>query len=249
MNTKFLNNFLLFVIIICFISCNNLNKTERDIQENIQETDIIDANIDSNPFVLDKFDTIKLLTPQKKYGKSLMECIWERKSNRSFSITMLSLQQLSDLMWVTYGINRLNDSTRNLTVPSAMALYPLEVYAVLSNGIYSYDIENHLLIPYMKGDFHETTGEQPFVKNAPLNIVIFADFEKYDEKYDQMTDERKLYLASLDAAHCCQNIYLYCASEGLNTVERAMAPSNICEIFKLSDKHLFIIAQTVGLPE
>lgn len=52
-----------------------------------------------------------------------------------------------------------------------------------------------------------------FVKTAPLNLVFIADYKAYngDRKVEA---EKRLLLASLDAGHSTQNVYLYCASEG-----------------------------------
>lgn len=229
------------ILTFTLLSCQN--KVQTKASENKSNEN--EANYE--PLIIDKFDTIKLLTPEKVFGKSLMEAMWLRKTSRSFDANkMLSLRQLSDLMWVTNGINRPDDSTRNRTVPSAMAKYPIQTYAVLANGIYFYSPFEHILIPYIEGDFREQTGGQPFVGIAPLNIVMFADYSVYNIPDREMTEEQKIWFASLDAAHSCQNIYLYCASEGLNTVERAMAPANICKTFNLNENHRFIVAQTIG---
>ena len=228
---------LIFVVLACQ---NNKKNNFSENQEN-------EKKMNYEPLIIEKFDTIKLLVPEKEFGKTLIEAMWLRKSTREYDETkMLSLKQISDLMWVTNGINRPGETTRNRTVPSAMAKYPIQTYAVLANGIYYYCPILHALIPYLEGDFRKLTGGQDFVEKAPLNIVMFADYSVYNMPERTLTEERKLWYAALDAAHSCQNIYLYCASEGLSTVERAMAPENICETFKLNENHRFIVAQTVG---
>lgn len=238
-------NFLIFgLVLISFFSCSNSKVAEKN-QAEIINTDIVEET----PLSLESFDTIKLLMPEKQYGKSLMECIWARKSDREFSDKMLSLRQLSDIMWVSYGINRPDEETRNRTVPSAMALYPFEVYVSLPNGIYFYNVTKHVLEPRVEGDFRKNTGAQSFVEQAPVNICMFVNYDIYDAKKIEISNDKKLILFSLDAAHSCQNIYLYCASEGLNTVERAMAPENINEIFNLGENYKFIVAQTIGYPK
>ncbi|MDR2836538.1 MAG: SagB/ThcOx family dehydrogenase [Bacteroidales bacterium] len=245
-----MKNYFLIITIFAsiLISCQG-NKSEQKTDDSESKA-VCPTDVNDNlPMEITSFDTIKLLTPKTKFGKTLMEAMWLRKTSREYSEKMLSLRQLSDLMWVTNGINRPDDATRNRTVPSAMAKYPIQTYAVLANGIYFYNPEQNLLIPYLEGDFREQTGGQPFVGTAPLNIVLFADYSVYEDPNRQMDDIKKLWFAALDAAHSCQNIYLYCASENLSTVERAMAPENICEIFKLNENHHFIIAQTVGFPK
>jgi len=60
------------------------------------------------------------------------------------------------------------------------------------------------------------TGLQNFVARAPLNLVYVADGQRMS---DISPEERRLY-ASVDAGFIGQNVYLYCASEGLATVFR-----------------------------
>ena len=61
-------------------------------------------------------ETVNLPAVQKTGGMSLMEALQNRQSQRSFSSKELSLQQMSNLLWAAYGINRPNGYR---TVPSA----------------------------------------------------------------------------------------------------------------------------------
>jgi len=59
--------------------------------------------------------------------------------------------------------------------------------------------------------------------------------------------DKRVRLASLDAGHCSQNVYLYCASEGLKCVVRAGAQeTELLKVLKLDDKYQFIVAQKAG---
>jgi Nitroreductase len=89
-------------------------------------------------------------------------------------------------------------------------------------------------------------GLQPFVKTAPLNLVLIADYSKYQGNHP-IPQEKWLYLASLDAGHCTQNVYLYCASEGLQAVVRAGAQEEkLLELLNPGKDHQFVVAQTIG---
>lgn len=192
---------------------------------------------------LNSFDTIRLLQPDLEGGRALMAVMQDRKSDREYAPENLSLKHLSELLWVANGVNRENGKR---TVPSAMARYPLDTYAVLANGIYFYDSAKHELHPVLEGDYRELTGRQPFVNNAPLNIVFIADYKRYDGDR-KLPAEKCLYLASLDAGHCTQNLYLYCASEGLKTVVRAGAQEEaLLQALNLDSNYQFIVAQTIG---
>lgn len=197
----------------------------------------------NKPLDLGTFDTIRLLKPEMENGKLLMKTMQRRKSDRTFATENISLKQLSEILWVANGVNRDNGKR---TVPSAMALYPLETYVFLANGAYLYSPERHILIPIVKGDFRELTTKQGFAEEAPVNVVFIANYNKYDAPR-KVPQEKRLYLASLDAGHSCQNIYLYCAQEGLKTVERAGAKEKeLLECLKLDNNYQFIVAQTIG---
>ena len=227
------------MLTLCLASCSQLTKeSEQNLESQIKKENI-------EPMKLEKFEKIELLTPETTGGISIIEAMHKRHSDREFDTSKnLSLRHLSDILWVANGINRENAKR---TVPSAMAMYPIKTYAVLSNGIYFYDPYQNTLDPVVEGDYRELTGLQDFVYSAPLNVIFIADYNVYDNAKRAIPEEKRLYLASLDAAHSCQNIYLYCASEGLRTVERAGAKENeLLKILNLDNKHQFIVAQTVG---
>jgi len=189
----------------------------------------------NSSMVLTTFDTIKLLAPDTLSGKSLMQAIAHRKSDRQFDSRNISLKHLSEILWVTNGINRANGKR---TVPSAMGLYPLQTYAVLPNGIYFYNPQKHQLEPVVKGDFRSIAGRQTYVDTAPLNILLIAKGKTATDNFSA---------AMLDSGYCGQNVYLYCASEGLKCVVRAGAKeAELLKAMNLEANYKFILAVTVG---
>ncbi len=184
---------------------------------------------------LTTFDTIKLLQPDTLSGKPLMQAISRRKSDREFASRNLSLKHLSEILWVANGINRANGKR---TVPSSMALYPLQTYAVLANGIYFYNPQKHQLEPLVKGDFRNLAGKQTYVDIAPLNLLFIAKAKDVNDNFRG---------AIMDSGYCGQNVYLYCASEGLKCVVRAGAKEvELLKAMNLDSNYKFILAQTVG---
>ena len=189
----------------------------------------------NSSMVLTTFDTIKLLAPDTLSGKPLMQTIAHRKSDRQFDSRNISLKHLSEILWVTNGINRANGKR---TVPSAMGLYPLQTYAVLPNGIYFYNPQKHQLEPVVKGDFRSIAGRQTYVDTAPLNILLIAKGKTATDNFSA---------AMLDSGYCGQNVYLYCASEGLKCVVRAGAKeAELLKAMNLEANYKFILAVTVG---
>lgn len=195
----------------------------------------IQTKQETAPMELTTFDTIQLLAPDTLGGKPLMQAIAHRKTDREFDSRALSLKHLSEILWVANGLNRANGKR---TVPSAMALYPLQTYAVLANGIYFYNPRKHRLEPVLKGDYRELTGLQGFVKNAPLNLLFIAKGKGATDNFLK---------AFMDSGYCGQNVYLYCASEGLKCVVRAGAKeAELLKALNLGANYKFVLAQTVG---
>ena len=65
---------------------------------------------------------------------------------------------------------------------------------------------------------------------------------------DVTPEERRLY-ASVDASFIGQNVYLFCASEGLATVFRgAVDGPKLGQTLKLPEQQFVTFAQTVGYP-
>lgn len=119
----------------------------------------------------------------------------------------------------------------------------IDVYAVMADGVWLYEPKRHVLLPHLSTDIRAQTGLQDFVANAPLNLVYVAHGERM---HDVTPDERRLY-ASVDAAFIGQNVYLFCASEGLATVFRgAVDTVKLGEAMQLGAEQFVTFAQTVG---
>ena len=95
------------------------------------------------------------------------------------------------------------------------------------------------------GDLREQTGSQDFLGVAPVDLVYVADLAKLSEA---SPEDRILYSAA-DAAFISENVYLFCASEGLATVVRGSVDRGaLGAALKLPGQRRVILAQTVGYP-
>jgi SagB-type dehydrogenase family enzyme len=187
---------------------------------------------------------IQLLKPQTEGGRPLMQVLKDRKTSRAFSLEKLPLQTLSNLLWAAFGINRPESGRR--TAPSALNWQEIDLYVVLPEGAYLYDAKNHLLKPVSQGDFRAITGRQPFVREAPVNIIYVADFAKAGQAANE---EKELYSAA-DTGVIVQNVYLFCASEGLATGVRAYIDKSVLsKALQLRPEQKIILAQSVGYPK
>jgi nitroreductase len=186
---------------------------------------------------------VSLPAPRMDGGKPLLRALKERQSSRVFSERRLSDQVLADLLWAAAGINRPDSGKR--TAPSARDWQEIEVYAVTGDGAYCYDAKANTLKGVAAGDFRKQTGVQDFVAVAPLNLVYVADLTKMK---DSKPEDQALYTGA-DAAFISQNVYLFCASEGLATVVRASVDRlALAKALKLPEHKKVVLAQTVGYP-
>jgi SagB-type dehydrogenase family enzyme len=187
---------------------------------------------------------ISLPKPKTEGGKPLMEALRERQSMRAFQSRPLSMEHLSNLLWAAFGINRPDSGKR--TAPSAMNSQEIDIYVVLADAVHIYEAKTHSLVPVLAQDVRAMTGGQEFVKEAPLNLVYVADYAKVNKR---AKDSRQIYAAA-HAGFIGQNVYLYCASEGLGSVFRAgMDRDALRKALKLRDDQEIMSVQTVGYPK
>lgn len=188
--------------------------------------------------------TIKLLAPQIESGKTLMRALKERKSLREFSSKELPLQVISDLLWAANGINRLDSGYH--TAPTAMNLQEIDIYVAKVDGLYLFDAKANVLILVLAEDIRTLTGSQPFVKDAPINLIFVADLSKMSK----MPAEGINFYSGTDTGFISQNVYLYCASAGLATVVRGLIDKPaLSKAMKLRPDQRITLAQTVGFPK
>jgi len=176
---------------------------------------------------------INLPAPNKTGGKPLMEALNDRQTNRDFSDKELSMQTLSDLVWAAWGFNRENKRT----APSSQDRQEIDLYVFLKTGVYFYDAKNQKLIMKVSGNNQEKAGRQPFVEVAPVNFAFVANLDKASNRDAALTD----------CGFISQNIYLFCASEGLISVVRGMYDRNeLHKLLELNEKQEVLLTQTVG---
>jgi nitroreductase len=188
---------------------------------------------------------IKLPKPDMTGGKPLMQALKLRSTARSFSNKMLTDQQLSDLLWAAFGINRPDSGKR--TAPSAVNWQEIDIYVALKSGLFIYDAAKHELTPVMAKDIRAKTGMQGAAAEAPVNFVYVADQERM--KGAPSKDDRLLYSAA-DTGFIAQNVYLYCASEGLSTFVRGLVDKPALSIeMNLRKEQKIILAQSIGYPK
>jgi nitroreductase len=190
---------------------------------------------------------IKLPEPQTDGGRPLMQVLKARQTAREFSPeTKLPAQVLANLLWAADGINR-PDGKR--TAPSAVNWQNIDIYVATADGLYLYDAPHNALKGLLAQDVRGATGAQAFVKSVPLNLVYVADYSKAKTATGSENPNTDTWSAA-GVGFISQNVYLYCASEGLATVVRGMFDREaLGKVLKLRADQKIILTQSVGYPK
>ena len=187
----------------------------------------------------------RILPPVRTHGGlPLIDALRLRHSTREYDNRTLPVRLLSELLWAAFGINR--SETGDRTAPYWRHVMVIDVYVAMADGVWIYAPGQHELLPCLAKDIRALTGLQDFVSEAPVELIYVAHSERM---HDVIAEDRRLY-ASVDAAFIGQNVYLFCASEGLGTVFRgAFDPKKLAQALKLDDKQFVAFVQTIGYPK
>ena len=183
---------------------------------------------------------LQLPPPQTDIGRPLMQALKDRSSTRAFGPQKLSPQTLSNLLWAAFGVNRTASGKR--TAPSAMNWQETTIYLALPDGVYTYNAAQNALDPVSSDDVRAQTGTQGYVKEAAVDLVYVAALARTG----RASAERDLFVGA-DAGVIAQNVYLFCASEGLATVVRgSIDRPALAKVLHLRAEQRITLAQSVG---
>jgi hypothetical protein len=167
---------------------------------------------------------IALPEPDIERGKPLMRSMALRRSTRQFREDDLPLQNVGDLLWAAFGINR-PDGKR--TIPTALNKQNLAVYAAMSSGIWRYLPKSHELELAAWYNLCSLLGD------APLTVGYAAEGR----------------FGPMHAGSAYQNVGLYCASVGLGNVVKATGVDVLKEYITPPAGYELLIIQSVGWPK
>ncbi len=180
---------------------------------------------------------IKLPPPQTDGGKPLMQALKLRKSTRGgFGPDKpLSLHVLSN-----------RPEQKHRTAPSAADWQNIDIYVTMADGYYLYDPIKHELKVLGKEDIRAVSGQQDFVKAAPVNLIYVADMSKAQFGGKKMPEVEDTW-SFANTAFIAQNVYLFCASENLACIVRAMIDRDAAsKALKLRPEQKVTLAQTIA---
>lgn len=171
-----------------------------------------------------------------------MQVLKERRTQREFRPEKLPTQVIANLLWAGFGINR-PDGRR--TAPSAMNWQEIDIYVAMGDGLFLYNAKANRLEPILAQDVRAATGTQDFVATAPVDLIYVADLSKTGQAGSQAD-----LFTGADVGFISENVYLFCASEGLATVVRGSVDrAALAKVMKLRSDQRILLAQSVGYPK
>ena len=185
---------------------------------------------------------IPLPAPQTEGGKPLMQALKQRRTIRDLKPDKLPAQVLANLLWAGFGINRPESGHR--TAPSAMNSQEVDLYVALPEGLYVYEAKPHQLKPVLDQGSARQDQRATLRNERPSR----ADLRCRPSAPNHAQPEQRAFYAGIDTGCISQNIYLYCASEGLATVVYDLDRAPLAAAMKLRPEQRIILAQAVGYP-
>ncbi len=196
--------------------------------------------------------TLSLPEPDTRGTVSVERTLQDRNSVREFATGALPLADLSQVLWAAQGITH---GDRGRTAPSAGALYPLEVVAVVGHvesvqpGVYRYRPRDHVMERMREGDLRGQVARaalrQSWMAQAPVILVLSGVYERTTGKYG----ERGIRYVHMEVGHAGQNIYLQAEARGLGTtMVGAFRDEMVREVLGLEDRERPLGIMPVGRP-
>ncbi len=202
---------------------------------------------------IQKEGSMNLPEPRIDGKISLERTIKNRRTIRSFTQAALTLEQFSQLLWAAQGVNE--DKGYKRTAPSAGALYPMDVYAVvgregvngLTTGVYHYKPMDHTVSLVVAQDLRQAVAKaglsQMWIVGAPLSFVITAEYERSSIKYGR----RGVRYAMIEAGHIGQNIFLQAEALGLAAgIVGAFDDEDMVRVMHIPRSHNPLLVMPVG---
>ncbi|OPX23855.1 MAG: hypothetical protein B1H03_00550 [Planctomycetales bacterium 4484_113] len=175
---------------------------------------------------------LKLPAPQLTSDVSLEAALASRRSVRAFTAEQLTLAEIAQICWAAQGVTREKWGFR--TAPSAGALYPLELYLLMPEGVFHYIPEEHVLQVMVLEDKRGELGDAALGQNAVYagvcTFVITGVVARTEAKYG---DRARRYV-HIETGHAAQNILLQAAALGLGAVPiGAFNDERVAEVLEL----------------
>ncbi len=202
---------------------------------------------------------IRLPLPANERGVSVFAALEQRKTIREISSAPLPIQQLSNLLWAAFGVNRRTGpfGVSGRTAGSASNSQEIDLYVAVKEGVYLYDALDNLLTPVVAGDLRVsalTPGQRGVEAKAPVQLIYVVDVHRlthtagFQEPGLQDSEVQKSYYY-VDTGLIAGNVYLFAAAEGLAAWFHNCDKITLAQRLGLRTEQRVLFAQSVGYPE
>ncbi|MBW1739832.1 MAG: SagB/ThcOx family dehydrogenase [Deltaproteobacteria bacterium] len=201
---------------------------------------------------------ISLPAPSHKGTLTVEEALKARRTHRSFKPRSLTLKQFSQILWGAYGVTAKSSGYDLKTAPSAGALYPIDIYAVVGQagvdtlrpGVYHYCPENHSIECTKERDLRAAVAKhslrQMWMAKAPVILVITGKYARCCVKYGR----RGVTYTHIEAGHVGQNVFLQAEAIGLKAgIVGAFNNEQIIKTLGIPAEHDPLLMMPVGFPD
>ena len=201
---------------------------------------------------------LQLPTPASDPDDPILAAFERRKTIRDISPTPLSMQQISNLLWSAFGVNRkvgpFGEPGR--TAGSASNSQEIDLYVALADGAYLYDPANCRLALVTEGDLRDsaiTPGQRDVTFTAPVHLIYVVDLHRlthtvgFEEPGLHDPEVQKSYYY-VGTGLIAQNVYLFAATHGLAAWFHNCDRTGLAQRLGLKARQRVLFAQSVGYP-
>ena len=202
---------------------------------------------------------IPLPAPEKGPGQPVLAMLANRRTIREISDEPLPRQQLANLLWAAFGVNRKTGpfGMPGRTAGSASNSQEMDVYVALKEGAYRYDALGHRLDLVSTLDLRSealTPGQERASTKAAAQLIYVADIHRlthsrgFDEPGLHDPEVQKAYYF-VDTGLIAGNVYLYAAAVGLAAWFHNCDRVRLVQHLGLGPEQRVLFAQSVGYPQ
>lgn len=202
---------------------------------------------------------IDLPPPSEDRAISFYEAVMQRRTIREIASIPLTMAELSNLLWVAFGVNRKDgpDGAIGRTAASASNSQEIDLYVALEAGLYLYDGVMHRLNPVASGDLRSGAINRrqgsALATLAPVQLIYVADIHRlthtigHQEPGLHDPEIQKAYYF-VDTGLIAGNVYLFAAAHGLAAWFHNCDLSALATHIALRPEQKILFAQSVGWP-
>lgn len=188
-------------------------------------------------------------------GISVRQALERRRSTRLYGPDPIAETTVLDLLFAANGVNRPDGEGR--TAPSWHGARDVDIYVAHASGVDRFDPVTNTLLPVIDQDIRSQTSPEPFVGTAPAVLIYVSDQGKLNDaaasfeigQPPELVERQHEIAAYVDTAVVAENVYIYCAAEGLGTcLVGGSDPAAISLALALRPEQRVTYVQPVGHP-